>query len=317
MLKLNWKESSEGLPQFVKALNQGHSLDLDADFVVRCLLAVSDLGAKFDLNILRKKSNVAALRQNFEKCCNAIRAAVDFVVQDCRCLSSELLGSRNILVLFVYYLFHQPKHQIANRDIQAAKKALLYFAFSRVLSRWGDSRITAFIKWELKPRAANGQREFPLEAALQWIEKWNGEATLSIDFLQSNIKLALHLIQGLSGSKVQYTRNSPEIDHIFPAAGLRREKVDERYIHNLANFWILPQSKNRSKSDEDPAIYFKDVPDAELDRALIDRSLLSYPRFRKFLDKRAEEMLVKMTPLLGMDAKCDEFAAGAKSADTH
>jgi hypothetical protein len=34
--KLNWKESAEGLPEFVDAIKEGNSFDLDTDFVVRC-----------------------------------------------------------------------------------------------------------------------------------------------------------------------------------------------------------------------------------------------------------------------------------------
>ena len=71
MLKLNWKESAEALPQFVNSINEGNSFDLDADFVIRCLFAVSDLGTKFDIDLLRKRSNVDKLRSSFTECCEA------------------------------------------------------------------------------------------------------------------------------------------------------------------------------------------------------------------------------------------------------
>ena len=53
MLKLNWRESAESLPEFVRQVNIGNSFDLDTDFVIRCLFAVSDLGTKFELDLLR------------------------------------------------------------------------------------------------------------------------------------------------------------------------------------------------------------------------------------------------------------------------
>ena len=98
MLKLNWKESAEALPEFVNNINDGNSFDLDTDFVIRCLFAVSDLGTKFDLHLLRKKSNVEKLRANFEECCNAIRATVDFVQTHCWCLSSRVIGGAYTMV---------------------------------------------------------------------------------------------------------------------------------------------------------------------------------------------------------------------------
>src|SRR6266545_202030 len=100
MLKLSWKESAEGLPEFVDAINQGNSFGLDTDFVVRCLFAVSDLGGRLDLNHLRNKRNVEALQANFDGCCDAIRATLDFVQRECRCESSDLLGSSHMLSCF-------------------------------------------------------------------------------------------------------------------------------------------------------------------------------------------------------------------------
>ena len=58
MLKLSWKDSAEALPEFVQRINEDNSFKLTNDFVIRCLFAVCDLGAKFDLDLLRKKSNV-------------------------------------------------------------------------------------------------------------------------------------------------------------------------------------------------------------------------------------------------------------------
>ena len=117
MLKLNWKESSEALPEFVQQVNKGNSLSLEADFVIRCLFAVSGLGAKFNLDLLRNKSNVKKLRENFDGCCNAIKATADFVIQQCSIQNSDLLGGRTVLVPFVYYFFHTTKHRIPHSEI--------------------------------------------------------------------------------------------------------------------------------------------------------------------------------------------------------
>jgi uncharacterized protein with ParB-like and HNH nuclease domain len=83
MLKLNWKESAESLPEFVRQINEGNAFELDTDFVIRCLFAVSGLGTKFELDSLRKKDNVDRLRKNFQGCCDAIRSVVDTVARDC------------------------------------------------------------------------------------------------------------------------------------------------------------------------------------------------------------------------------------------
>ena len=66
MLKLNWRESAEGLPEFVRQINEGNDFGIDTDFVIRCLFAVSEMGTKFELDSLRKKQNVQRLRNNFK-----------------------------------------------------------------------------------------------------------------------------------------------------------------------------------------------------------------------------------------------------------
>src|SRR5262249_2915328 len=108
MLKLNWKESAEGLPEFVESVNSGNSFDLATDFVVRCLFAVSGLGGKLDIDVLRKQANIMALQQNYAQCCDAIRATVDFVQNECSCQSSRLLGNSTTLVPIVHYMFYAP-----------------------------------------------------------------------------------------------------------------------------------------------------------------------------------------------------------------
>jgi len=62
MLKLSWKESATALPDFVDGINEGNSFQIDIDFVIRCLYAVSDLGTRFDIDLLRRKSNMALMQ---------------------------------------------------------------------------------------------------------------------------------------------------------------------------------------------------------------------------------------------------------------
>jgi len=311
MLKLNWKESATMLPEFVKSINEGNSFDINHDFVIRCLFAVSDLGTKFDINLLRKKSNAAKLRTNFEKCCNAIRATVDFVQRHCWCESSRVIGGSSTMVPFVYYLFNTKNHEIRNDQIVDARKALYLFGFSRPFSRYADSRLGAFIRDELRALAKKDDETFPLKSAIWWIGYWERIKALNKDLLQANPVLTLHLVQGLTGAKVQYVRNSPEVDHIFPRSELRKKGYDEAIINNFANFWILAKGKNQNKSNQHPSVYFEDVDDKELKEALIDREFLDYRRYTTFISERSERMLQKVKEKLQF---CDDdFVANGSS----
>ncbi|MDP3445292.1 MAG: DUF262 domain-containing protein, partial [Ignavibacteria bacterium] len=108
MLKLNWKESADELPDFIKEINNGNNLGIDVDFVIRSLFAVSDLGSKFDVDLLRKHSNVAKVKDNYERTCNSIRSLVDFMQDECGILNSGILGSYLNLIPIVYYLANTP-----------------------------------------------------------------------------------------------------------------------------------------------------------------------------------------------------------------
>ncbi|MDH5754427.1 MAG: DUF262 domain-containing protein [Candidatus Bathyarchaeota archaeon] len=286
MLKLNWKESAEALPMFIKKINEGNSFELDTDFVIRCLFAVSDLGSRFDLKLLRTKSNVAKLRANFRRCCDAIKSTVDFVQRECRCASSRVIGGPNTMVPLVYYLFHTKNHEVRNDQLVNVRKAFFIFAFSKPFSRYADSRIGRFIKSELKPLLDRRDETFPLPKAVSWVKYWEEIKTIE-GLLQNNVLLTLHLVQGLHGGKVQYERNAPQTDHIFPRSILAEKGYDQAFINHFANFWILAKSKNQNKYNHPPAEYFKDVDDSVLKQALIDRKLLNYKSYKKFIRKRS------------------------------
>ncbi len=300
MLKLNWKESAEALPDFVRSINEGNSFELDTDFVIRCLFAVSDLGTKFNFELLRKKSNVEKLREHFDKCCKAIRASIDFVQINCECQSSRVIGGSLTLIPFVYYLFNTNNHDLRNDQMNNVKKAFYLLAFSRPFSRYADSRLGAFIREELKPLAVKVDETFPLENTIWWIGYWERLKVFNEDFLQANQTLSLHLVQGLTGAKVQYIRNSPEVDHIFPRSVLRKKGYDESLINHYANFWILAKGKNQNKSNHHPRDYFSDVDDRVLQNALIDREQLDYRRYTTFIESRSEAILSKVKKKLNL-----------------
>jgi hypothetical protein len=291
MLKLNWKESAETLPEFVYSVNEGNSFELDSDFVIRCLFAVSDLGTRFDIDLLRKKSDVAKIRDNFEECCDSISSTVDFVQNECWIASSALLGGYYNLVPFVYYLFHAPGHQVPNSEIEKVRKAVYLFGSTSPFSRYADSRLGAIIREEFKPLAEEKDKRFPLKECVSWIRYWENIDEYGPQLLQNNPSLVLHLIQRHMGAKIHYDKNAPQIDHIFPQSVLRRKGYDESKINHFANFWILAKNKNQNKSAKDPREYFKDISHSLLKQAYIDRRLLEYRSFRTFLKKREEKIL--------------------------
>ena len=303
ILKLRWKESAQALPDFVKTINKGNSLNLDTDFVIRCLFAVSNLGTRFDLELLRERSKIELLKSNYDKCCAAIRSTIDFVVQQCRCQSSRAIGGNATLIPLVYYLFSQPKFSVPKAQAERVRKAVFLLGFTQPFSRYGDSRLGAFLRRELMPLAIAGQSEFPFENLVAWVKYWERITEYGPALLQGNALLALHVVQRHSGAKTLHSSTSPEVDHIFPKSVLRDKGFDQAQIGHFANLWLLGKDKNGNKSAAHPAEYFKDVPAAELKRALIDSSFLDYRRYTSFLEERGEAILKVVTKETGLSSK--------------
>lgn len=310
ILKLRWKESAQALPDFVREINKGNSFDLDTDFVIRCLFAVSDLGTRFDLELLRSQSKVDLMRGSFARCCDAIKSAIDFVVRDCWCQSSAVIGGNATLIPFVYYLSYLPKTQIPNSQIERVRKAFYLLGFTQPFSRYADSRLGAFLRRELQPLKESKSYNFPFEEVVPWVAYWERIRCYDAELLQGNPTLALHVLQRHTGAKVLYDNNAPEIDHIFPKSVLREKGVEQSQIDHFANFWILAKGKNGNKRDKHPAEYFKDVPDKEMRRAEIDRDMLDYRRYKSFLTQRSQAILNAITKEIGLSQA--DFAVGGQ-----
>lgn len=302
MLKLNWRESAQLLPKFIKRIRKDNSFSLDMDFVIRCLFAVSDLGARFDIDLVRSKGNAETLKTNFERCCNAIEATIDFIIQECRCHSTNIIVSNNTIIPLVYYFYWLSGHKIRASQIQSVKTAFYLTAFAKAFTRHAESRLDGFINQILKP-AVNGRRKsFPVSETMGFVvqkEKIRGYD----DLLSQNRILGLHLIQGLTGTHFKYAPNAPEVDHIFPRSKLIKKGVDKNKIDHYANSWILAKGKNRNKSNEDPDHYFSEISQKVLKKALIDKKLLKYGRYEQFLRVRSGKMINTLKRILQIDPK--------------
>jgi len=302
ILKLRWKDSAQAMPELVRQIRKGNSFNLDIDFVIRCLFAVSNLGTRFELELLRSQSKVDLMRQNFEKCCNAIKSTIDLVVRDCWCQSSKAIGGSATLIPFVYYLFAQRKHQVPNSQIERVRKAFYLLGFTQPFSRYADSRLGGFLRKEIMPRLDEGDMVFPFEELVSWVGYWEHVHAYGPELLQGNPTLALQVLQKHTGAKVHYANNAPEIDHIFPRSVLRQRGIDQAKIEHFANFWILAKGKNGNKSNMPPAEYFRDVPAKEMRRARINRNMLDYRRYNAFLAERSAGILKAITDEVGLSS---------------
>jgi len=303
MLRLYWQEASELLPRFLKEINDGGNLNIDNDFVIRCMFSTAGIGTRLDFDLLRKKSNVEKIKNTYQDCFDAIRSCVDFVRAECSIDSSRLLGGISTMVPFVHYLFYAPKHVFPKGSKADARRALFLFAFAKTFTQHSESRTGAFVRDHL-PSAddiANG-KAFTFTRAADYVY-WKGNFESSDPRLfANNPDLALALIQRRTGGKIQLATNQPEIDHIFPRSVLIEKGFDLQEINDLGNLWILPRGVNRNKSAKRPVEFFEDIDESALQAALIDRNLLDYRSFRAFVRGRKERITEKLQEITGLTA---------------
>lgn len=300
MLRLYWPDVSSLLPKFIEEINKGSDLKIDTDFVIRCLFSTSGLGTRLDFDLLRKKANVDLIRQAYDQCLDAIRSTVDFVRIDCKIDSGRMIGGLNTLIPFVHFLYFKKTKAFKAGDSNA-RKALYLFAFSKIFTQHSDSRTGAFIRDFMSEPAT----DFPMAGAAAFITWKTGFDCVDDNLIGNNSELALSLLQGRNGGKVFYSKNLPEIDHIFPRSTME-EKYDSILVNNIGNLWILQQLANRNKSAKDPKIFLAAVDKGLLLNALIDIDTLDKRKFRSFVDTRRTkivDLVCKMTGLADADVK--------------
>ena len=312
MLRLYWPNASELLPRFLKNVNDSSNINIDNDFVIRCMFSTADLGTRLDLDLLRKKSNVDKIKITYKACFESIKATVDFVRAECSIDSVRLLGGINTLVPFVYYLYKTKNRSFLRGNKADARRALYLFAFSKVFTQHSESRTAAYIRDHLQEVACD--EPFSLRSAIDYVNWKGGFAAPDARLFGNNTELALSLIQRRTGGRIQLSINQPEIDHIFPRSVLEEKGFEQQEIHDFANLWILPRGVNRNKSAKHPKEFLADVDEATLNAAFVDRDLLDYRSFKTFTKARRQKMSAKLTEITGLSP--DLFAQATADSDT-
>ena len=298
MLKLNWKDSAIDLPKFVKEINSKSNFDIDKDLIIKCLFAVCDFGPKYDIDILRIKSNADKIEANYKKCCDAIKSCIDFVRQHCWINSDRALPGHNILIPFVYFLFHAPKHVFRESNISDVRRFFYISAFTRLFTRYSEFRIKIYIRDYLKPKFDKGDFEFSLNDAMNFLKRYESFDGINDEIINNNLHLTLNLLQRNFDMETLYEWNDPEIDHIFPKSTLRDKGWEDYDINHYANYWYLPKKTNRNKSNKHPKDFLKDkkdpqalgLSDTKLKKHFIDTELLNFHRYSTFIKDRSSKI---------------------------
>ena len=293
MLRLHWPGATNALPKFIQDVNTNSYLEIDNDFVIRCLFSVAGLGTRLDIALLGKEENVEKVTAAYDKTTKAIRSAIDFAHDECGIGSVKLLNGLNTLVPVVHYLASKKKPIVANAEKKDLRRAVFLIAFSGVLTKHSDSRPGGLISEAL----SDDPQKFPYKRIVHYVTKKTRIEKADNQLFGNHVPLALALVQGKNGGKTLYARNVVETDHIFPCA----KHGDDPLINDIGNLWFLPQHVNRSKTDAAPATYLAEVDNATLRTALIDRAELK-KRFKTFVRGRRKKMVAALQRRTGISS---------------
>ncbi|MCK5598692.1 DUF262 domain-containing protein [bacterium] len=284
------------------------SFDFNKDFIIKCFLVIHGLGARYEIKKLRSKENIKAFEEKFDRIGESIMSCMDFITSTVKIQCDGILGSYNALIPLIYWIYHQKGHPSIPISEVSKMKYFFYIAlFTRSLSRYADSRIDRLNRWFWKDINSS----FPLEASLNFIKEVEGSIPEISELLSYNLDLTLNILHNGVVLDPGFEGNKPERDHIFPKS-LLKDHYPPELVNHYANFWFIPKTMNRNKSNIPPEKYFEkerafNCKNKELERKLKNHLVLprnldleifisgkkkDFPYYEDFINAR-KKMIVK------------------------
>jgi hypothetical protein len=299
LLKLHWRGAVTEVADLVDALNRKGRFSFDKDFVLKCALVCLNRGARYDVEKFRVPGALDEISANFERLSRALAATVEFAVNIGHFIDGRVLGSYNALIPFVYFLYQQPEQRIGDEETGLAMNHALYLGLmTGGFTHYADNRIDYLVQHILAPAQRNQPGVFPLDAIQRFLADREGRGEVDNWLLQNNVPLVMNILEGGSLLPEGRRQTRPEYDHIFPRSKLAGRYTDEQ-INDYANFRLLSEILNKSKSDADPLTYFAGHADV-MDRYLIPAKYLDYDHFPEFLVARRALIWERVRRFLGL-----------------
>lgn len=259
-MKEGWDDIEERVEQIVDLLNGGR-LNIDGDFVLKCLLLAHGQGAEIQTEKFygaRGEGLIQNIEQTWDKAEKAFQQLRDFIVHDIRVFSDKLIRSYNSLIPIFDFLFHNAKPNEANRLLMAA------YYHKAQLFNWYSSSTDSILNALHSIVGKDSGGTFPITDIKNYFGNSRGYST---EFKESHLHenrlraIVLNIVYcdrwGNSPFDVAYKGNEPHIDHIYPQYMLRsRLGYGSAAINDIGNLRFLGATDNIRKRAELPDSYF-------------------------------------------------------------
>ena len=210
-----------------------------------------------------KSQEVADFWEGTVEC---FRSAVDFVRENLGVARSDFLPYPGMLPVLVHYFFELGRKSVGSVEhLRQLEHWFWRVAFGERYSGASQTRMNEDARWIRRLLQSNADcPEYPISTDARLLDARmnrtsairNGMLCLlngcnPLDF-RSQVKIAL---QGDHFSKFTLT----ERHHIFPAGLLKRQGIDAKRVHALANFCFIPADTNKWIGDRAPSEYMREV----------------------------------------------------------
>jgi hypothetical protein len=295
-MKEGWDDIEQRVEDTVDLLNGG-KLNIDQDFVLKCLLLAHGQGAEVQTEKFygpRGEALLKTIEANWDAAEQAFQQLRDFIVRSVRVVSDRLIPSYNALVPLFDFLFHNRTPGEASRARMAA-----YFHKAQLFG-WYGRQTDAVLNALHNIVGKDSRGEFPLTEIKSYFGGRGMLTELDSSHLQdSRLRpIILNIVYcdrwGSSPFDVASKRNAPHIDHIYPQYMLRsRLGCGSPEINDIGNLRFFGATDNIRKRAELPASYFLRlrrqgvaiekhllVPEYAADPTRLEPTREAYDRFR-------------------------------------
>lgn len=304
LLSAAWDHSNEAMEELLDDVNSSGFI-FTRDFVLKACLSILDQGARYEVQKFRQSNIREEIESEWERIGNSIRDVLDALQTQTYIRCDSALPSYNMLIPIIYYRYHFPKIWQKTKGLDTyVLRTLIAGAFSGTPDQLIDE-ITSDIRT---------RESFDIPAIFEIIRSKNRSLEITEERLwrmgygSENIHLLFNIWYKQFNYTPSFSKNMPQVDHIFPQSELRkikklnpitfrrdliRYKQHER--DQLANCMLITASENGAgqKGAQLPEDWFAGKPTSYLKMHLIpeDPELWKIENYERFIEAR--QILIK------------------------
>lgn len=351
MATARWSEGSnpfdarKKITALVDRLNSSNTqagFDFNIGFVLRNLLAASDLSSKYDMQNFSNE-NLQEMKEVFQddKFEDALFDTLDLV--DSYGLDGHSVSSTVALIPVIYFFYVHEDIKLGwdSKEGKQTRVKLFYWLCSTLLKGVYHSAPYTVINSIRNDIRSAPDGTFPLEElhstllshgkSLTFIEEEVRDMVQKLKYNNPRVNVFLSLLYFPEPAN---QHEQFETDHIFPKSKLTQENLVDEYDMDLArasryeklrdnvlNLQFLSPQENSEKADQDYVEWIKSRHDSAMKRHYIpdgEDELYEIPQFEEFLNRREDlivDRLLKMSEQIEDQFETGEEIAAAAATD--